>query len=149
MEKSMARQVTAYVYGNTARRLSAEPVRPIEQEPSGNPRRRPEPRVRRRVDKVSVLLIAITFAIAFSVCYYYLQLQFQSTYLSKSVVTLENEVLELETENSNELQALEEDVDLNEIYKKATKELGMSSATSGQIYTYESRKSTQVRLHNQ
>lgn len=145
----MARQVTAYVYGNTARRLSAEPVRPIEQEPSGSPRRRPEPRVRRRVDKVSVLLIAITFAIAFSVCYYYLQLQFQSTYLSKSVVTLENEVLELETENSNELQALEEDVDLNEIYKKATRELGMSSATSGQIYTYESRKSTQVRLHNQ
>lgn len=145
----MARQVTAYVYGNAARRLSAEPVRPIEKEPSGNPRRRPGPRVRKRVDKISVLLIAITFAIAFSVCYYYLQLQFQSTYLSKSVVTLENEVLELETENSNELQALEEDVDLNEIYKKATKELGMSSATSAQIYTYESRKSTQVRLHNQ
>ena len=145
----MARQTTAYVYGNAARKLSAEPVRRIEKGPSGSPRRQPRPRVRKRVDKISVLLIAITFAIAFSVCYYYLQLQFQSTYLSKSVVTLENEVLELETENSNERQALEEDVDLNEIYKKATKELGMSSATSDQIYTYESRKSTQVRLHNQ
>ncbi len=92
-------------------------------------------------------MIVITFAIAFSVCYYYLQLQFQNTYLGKSVVGLESEVVELEKENSNDLQALEENVDLAGIYKKATRELGMASARKNQIYTYESKKSTQVRLH--
>lgn len=145
----MERQTTVYVYGNAARKLQAEPARRIEREPSGSPHRRPKPHVKKRVDKISVLLIMVTFAIALTVCYSYLQLQFQNTYLSKSVAALEREVLEMETENSNELQALDEDVDLNEIYKKATKELGMQRAKSDQIFTYESKKSTQVRLHNQ
>lgn len=143
----MARQTTAYIYGNAARQLSAEPARRIERDPSGRPHQRPKPRVKTRVDKLSVLLIILTFAIAFSVCYYYLRLQFESTYLSKSVVSLESEVMEMEKENSNELQSLEDTVDLGEIYKKATKELGMKSAKNNQVFTYESKKSTQVRLH--
>lgn len=144
----MTRQTT-YVYGNAARQLSPEPQRRIERDPSNVPRRRPQPHVKKRVDKVSVILIAITFAVALSVCYYYLQLQFQSTYLGKSVVGLQSEVVEMEKDNSNELQALEENLDFNAIYKKATKELGMKCANKNQIYTYESKKSTQVRLHNQ
>lgn len=143
----MSRQ-TAYIYGNTARNLYAEPVRRVEREPERRPQRRPQPVRKRRVDKISVVLIAITFAIAFSVCYYYLQLQFQNTYLQKNVVELEREVVEIEKQNSNALQALEQEVDLGEIYKKATKELGMSSAKSNQVFSYESKKSTQVRLHN-
>lgn len=139
---------TAYIYGNTARKLGAEPARRIEREPERRPRRRPQPARRKRVDKVSVILIAITFAIVFSMCYYYLQLQSRNTFLGKSVVGLENEVMEMEKENSNALQALDQNVDLAEIYKKATKELGMKSAKNNQIFTYESKKSTQVRLHN-
>lgn len=151
MENPMVKETrtTSYIYGNAARKLQAEPARRIEREPSGTPRRRPKPHVKRRVDKLSVLLIAVTFAIALTVCYSYIRLQFSSTYLSKRVASLESKVLEMETENSNEWQALEENVDLNEIYKKATKELGMRSAKSDQIFTYESKKSTQVRLHNQ
>ena len=144
----MARQTTAYVYGSAARQLNAEPARRIEKDPVRQPERRPKPRVKRRVDRLSVLLIVITFAIALTVCYYYLKLQFQNTYLSKGVVGLESEVVEMEKENSNALQELEEELDLGAIYKKATKELGMKSAKSGQIFTYESKKSTQVRLHN-
>lgn len=139
---------TTYIYGNTARKLSAGPARRIEREPGRRPQRRPQPVKRRRIDRVSVAFIVITFAIAFSVCYYYLKLQFQNTYLSKGVVGLESEVVEMEKENSNALQELEEELDLGAIYKKATKELGMKSAKSGQIFTYESKKSTQVRLHN-
>ena len=138
---------TTYIYGNTARRLSAEPVRRIEGEPGRRPGRRPQPAKRRRIDRVSVALILLTFAIALSVCYYYLKLQFQNTYLSKGVVGLESEVVEMEKENSNALQELEEELALGAIYKKATKELGMKSAKSDQIFTYESKKSTQVRLH--
>lgn len=144
----MARQTTAYVYGSAARKLNAEPARRIEKDPVRQPKRRPKPQVKRRIDRLSVLLIMITFAIALTVCYYYLKLQFQSTYLSKNVVSLESEVVEMEKENFNELQALEENVDLGMIYKKATRELGMRSATNEQVFTYESKKSTQVRLHN-
>mgnify|MGYP000696450033 CR=1 FL=1 len=57
------------------------------------------------------------------------------------------EVMEMEKTNSNASQALQESLDLSAVYKKATKELGMKTASQSQIYTYESKKSTQVRLH--
>ncbi len=142
----MARQTTGYVYGSAARQLHAEPARRIEKQPIRQPQRKPQP-ARRRVDKGAVVLIVATFAIAFLVCFGYLRLQFQNTYMKKHVVQLENEVVEMEKQNSTELQKLEESVDLGNIYKKATKELGMKNAKNNQIYTYESKKSTQVRLH--
>nr|MBP3598157.1 hypothetical protein [Eubacterium sp.] len=142
----MSRQTTGYVYGSAARQLQVEPARRIEKRPQRQPQRRPQP-VKRRVDKGAVALIIITFAIAFSVCFGYLRLQFQTTYMKKHVVQLENEVVEMEKQNATELQKLEESVDLGGIYKKATKELGMKNAKNNQIYTYESKKSTQVRLH--
>ena len=138
----MARQ-TAYIYGNTAEKL---PERPVHRE-RRVPQRRVNPKRKARVDKVSVALIVLTFAIAFSVCYYYIQLQFQSTYLNKSVVLLESEVVEMEKENANAIQALEQDLDLGTVYNKATKELGMRSAKRDQILSYESKKSTQIRMH--
>ncbi len=148
----MARQTTGYVYGSAAREMYAEPARRIEQEPHRQPNRQPQRQpkpARRRVDKLSVILVVLTFAIAFSVCFCYLRLQTQNTYLEKNVAKLENEVVEMEKQNATEAQKLEQNVDLNAIYKKATKELGMQNAKNNQIFTYESKKSTQVRLHNQ
>ncbi len=142
----MARQTTGYVYGSAARQLHAEPARRIEKQPIRQPQRRPRP-AKRRMDKVSVVLVVLTFAIAFLVCFSYLRLQFQTTYMKKHVVQLENELVEMEKQNATQLQKLEEDVDLANIYEKATEELGMKNAKNNQVYTYECKKSTQVRLH--
>ncbi len=142
----MARQTTGYVYGSAARQLQAEPARRIERQPQKQPQRKPQP-VKTRVDKGAIVLMVATFAIAFLVCFSYLRLQSQTTYMKKHVVQLENEVVEMEKQNATELQKLEESVDLGGIYKKATKELGMKNAKNNQVYTYESKKSTQVRLH--
>lgn len=142
----MAGQTTGYVYGSAARQLQAEPARRIEREPVRQPKKRPQP-AKRRVDKGAVVLIIVTFVVAFSVCLGYLRLQFGNTYVKENVTRLENEVVELEKQNATEMQKLEENVDLGQIYKKATKELGMKNAKNNQVYTYESKKSTQVRLH--
>ena len=77
----------------------------------------------------------------------YLHLQFESTYLSKSVVKLQSEVVDMEKENAAAQMKLDEDMSLSEIYEKATKELGMKLAKKDQIYTYSSKKSTQIRQH--
>ena len=140
---------TRYVYGTEAEKLYATPQRRPEREEERRPQKRPvaRPQPKQRVDKVAVLLIALTFAIAFGICYSYIQMQSQKTLLSKNVVSLESEVMEMEKDNSNAAQALEENLDLSAVYKKATKELGMKPAKQSQIYTYESKKSTQVRLH--
>lgn len=148
----MARQTTPYVYGNTARNTAPRPyynneeeIRRRQQErKQHNKRRQPKP----RVDKVAVFLTCMTFAAVMVVGIFYIHLQFKSTYLSKSVVELESEVVEMEKTNKAAMTELENSLDLKEIYKKATKELGMKAASQEQIYTYESKKSTQIRQHN-
>ena len=104
-------------------------------------------RPRRRTDKVSVILTCLTFATAMVIGISYLYLQFQATYLSKSVVNLQSEVVEMEKENATAMINLENSLNHTEIYKKATKQLGMTEAKDNQVFTYESKKSTQVRQH--
>ncbi len=142
----MARQSTAYIYGSTARVLEREPIRrqeEIRRRQRTSPRTQPKP----RIDKVAVILTCLTFLSVMVVGIAYLHLQFQSTYLNKSVVNLQNEVLELERENAAAQMNLENSLDLSEVYEIATKKLGMAEAKDNQIFTYESKKSTQVRQH--
>lgn len=145
----MTRQTTAYVYGSAARTMGAEPLRRGDGEirRRQQERRRPVARPRRRTDKVSVILTCLTFATAMVIGISYLYLQFQATYLSKSVVNLQSEVVEMEKENATAMMNLENSLNLTEIYKKATKQLGMTEAKDNQVFTYESKKSTQVRQH--
>lgn len=147
----MAGQTPPYQFGNTARKIAPRPYYNNEEEI----RRRQQERIERkkrakprpRLDKVSVLLTCITFACVMVVSIFYLHTQFQSTYLRKNVIQLEREIVEMEKVNKASITELENTVDLKRIYKKATGELGMRKATQDQIYTYESKKSTQIRQH--
>ena len=56
---------------------------------------------RQKFDKVAVLLTALTFFVVMAAGIFYLRLQFQSTYLNKSVVKLQSEVVEMEKKNCN------------------------------------------------
>lgn len=147
----MNRKTGPYVYGTAARNWEAEPLRRREEEIRRRERVRERKAVRKkqRIDKVSVLLTILTFALTMGIGIGYLHLQFQATYLSKNVVSLQKEVVEMEKENTTARMEIENSVDLNKIYKKATKKLGMQMAGKGQILTYESRKSTQVRQHGE
>jgi len=147
----MAERRAPYMYGSEARALETAPIRRREEEirrrqrESQNPRPRTQPKT--RIDKVSVLLTCVTFVAVMMVGIFYLHLQFQSTYLSKSVVNLQSEVVEMEKKNTAATTKLENSLNLTEIYEKATKDLGMAQPREDQVYTYVSKKSTQVRQH--
>lgn len=143
----MTRQTAAYIYGSSARALETMPLRRREEEirRRQRPQRRVQPKP--RIDKVAVLLTVLTFTAVMVIGITYLHLQFQSTYLSKNVVNLQSEVVELEKENATAVMNLENSLNLNEIYKTATKKLGMRAPKENQVYTYESNKSTQIRQH--
>ncbi|MCH5252894.1 MAG: hypothetical protein J1F22_07960 [Lachnospiraceae bacterium] len=143
----MARQSVAYIYGSSARALEREPLRRQEEEIRRRQRPRPKAQPKPRIDKVAVLLTCLTFMAVMVVGIYYLHLQFQSTYLNKSVVDLQSEVVELERENATTEMNLENSLDLRTVYETATKKLGMVAAKDNQVFTYESKKSTQVRQH--
>lgn len=145
----MSERRAPYMYGSEARALETAPIRRREEEirrrerPVQSPRRQPKT----RIDKVSVLLTCATFAAVMIVGIFYLHLQFQSTYLSKSVVNLQSEVVEMEKKNAAAVTKLENSLNLTEIYNKATNELGMAQPREDQVYTYVSKKSTQIRQH--
>lgn len=145
----MARQTASYVYGSTARELRVEPLRREEVERRRGTQASPRTQVRRkaRVDKVAVLLVCITFMAIMAAGIIYLRIKFQSTYLNKNVVHLQSEVVEMEKQNAAAIKELDNSLDLSAIYNKATKELGMVAAKENQIFTYQSRKSTQIRTH--
>ena len=145
----MARQTAPYVYGSAATRWEVQPFPGDEFERRRQRQQRPRPQAKpkARIDRVAVLFTCLTFLAVMTAGILYLHLQFQSTYLNKSVVKLQSEVVEIEKQNAAAEKELDNDVDLTAIYNKATKELGMVAAREDQIDTYESRKSTQVRRH--
>lgn len=145
----MARQTGTYVYGTEAVNWEAQPIRRREEEIRRRERQeqRRKPRPKQKIDKVAVFLVILTFAAVLGIGLAFLQIKFQATYLNRNVVELQKEVVEMEKQNTTAQMELDNSVDLQAIYKKATKKLGMKMAKSSQIFTYESRKSTQVRQH--
>ena len=144
----MSTRNTPYVYGSAARQLEAAPLRRREEEIRRQQEQRRHQRPKKRVDRVAVFWTVVTFSVVMFVSLFYIRLQFQSTYLSKSVVNLQSEVVNMERENTVAEMELDNNVDLTEIYRKATKELGMCKPKDNQVFTYESKKSTQVRQHS-
>lgn len=143
----MAGRPVTYIYGSEARQLDTLPVRREHEERVTRPERRRNPQPKQRIDKVAVLLVCLTFVAVMVVGISYIHLQFKATYLDKSVVKLQDEVIELEKKNATAMMDLENSVNLKEVYERATKDLGMKVAKNNQVYTYESKKSTQIRQH--
>ncbi|MBO6108282.1 MAG: hypothetical protein J6P16_02630 [Eubacterium sp.] len=151
MRETIRNHNNVYVFGTEARELDVMPAirersvsRPvISEEPETIPVKK------QRIDVLAVLLIVFTFAAVMIVGIIYLNLNFKSTYLSKSVVKLQSEVVELQKSNNATQEQLEDGVNLKEIYKKATKELGMKPVKKSQIATYTSKKSSEIRQYGE
>lgn len=148
-------QQVEYIYGNTAR--AAAPS--YEPEPLREPerRRRPERKERRReerkthplqgLDLFSFVFLVGIMVITLYTCFDYLFVQAEITTAKKKIVALENEIIELENDNIAARESIDSSLDLEKVYKMATEELGMVEATSGQVYTYSSKKSNLVRQY--
>lgn len=145
----MNRPAGTYVYGSAAPEWQQEPLRRREEEIRRRHRPQPKKKQKKKVDKVAVFLVGITFAAVLFVGIFYIRLQFQATYMSKDVVRLQKQVVEMEKAVSTARMELENSVNLEEVYEKAKGELGMKVAKKDQVLTYESRKSTQVRQHGE
>ena len=138
-----------YVFGTAARKYDSMPDynehagRRVNREPHIIER----PKTHAKPDFLAIALILLTFVSVMVVGIFYLNLNFQSTYLSKSVVKLESEIVELQKNNAATAEQLEDGVNLKQIYKKATKELGMKPMRKSQIVTFSRRTSTEIRQY--
>ena len=151
-ENSIGREhMNVYMFGNTARKFDNMPD--FDQHEGRRVNREPvvieRPKTKQKIDVFSVFLIMITFAAVMVTGIIYLNLNFQSTYLSKSVVKLEREVADMKKENAAAQEQLEDGVNLKQIYKKATKELGMKPMKKSKIFTYTRKNSSEIRQYGE
>ena len=140
-----------YVFGTAAPKY--DPLPRYEERDERSRRIREEKRRRAlqrvRINPFTLVLILFIFASVMISGIIYLNLNFQSTYLSKSVVKLSSEVVEMEKTNTSMRERLEDSVNLSDIYKKATKELGMKPVKASQLATYERKRSTEIKKYGE
>lgn len=137
--------MASYVYGNTARKA----VAPAQQRPARAPKKVSR-QVQQNRDKALhmskgyVAFLAIAAVVALFTCVYYLQLQSESTNLSKTITAMQQELSDAKEANTTRYNAIVNSMNLEEIRDKAMKDLGMVYATEDQIIKYKSPTSNAV-----
>ncbi|MGB8455759.1 MAG: septum formation initiator family protein [Anaerocolumna sp.] len=138
-------------YGNTARKLQVGPgydesedLEPLKR-PARERRRKPKANI--GIDLFSVFFLTIAIAVTLYTCIEYLQVQSGVTEQNKEIANLEHSLVKLQNQNRDALSKINTSVDLNYIYKIATKELGMVYPNENQVIPYKSNLSDYVRQY--
>lgn len=134
-----------YIHGNTVRELEA-PARQnrrtreeIEQAKKRKNRRNAARRNRQRAMEMSrgyVVFLSVCVVIIAISAVAFVKLQSQVTYRMNNIASLQSEVNDLRADNDARYKSITTSVDLNEIKKKAIKELGMSYPKEKQVVYY-------------
>lgn len=93
-----------------------------------------------------VLLIAAS-AVALALCFQYIRLQTEINSRIHSIEQKEQQLEQLKSENDALQNSIDTSVDLNEIYRVATQELGMVYAGTDQVITFDKTESEYVRQY--
>lgn len=148
-----------YTQGNTARKLDTVPARverPYEEEREERQvkrqeKRQPNQRINRNARRAqafspkytAMLMVATVFL--FASCFYMLTVQAEITEQRREIAILESSLNALTDNNNETSKRIESSVNLPEIYKVATTELGMVYPKAGQVVSYEASNPDYVK----
>lgn len=142
---------TYYDYGNTVRKPDIVPKRHEETHRSEQKKVSRQIRKNRKnalhMNKGYVVFLSIAVVIAFVVCLQYLQLQAEITNRSQNITSLQRELAEKKEVNTTRFNSALDSVNLEEVRRKATEELGMVHAEDNQIITYDNPKESDVKRY--
>lgn len=99
------------------------------------------------INLFSCIMLVGAAIVMFSLCFKVIQLGNDIDNVDKAVVTTQNEINDLKVSNNSAYQEINATVDLKEIYKVATVDLGMVFASDNQIITYEDNEAAYVRQY--
>lgn len=136
---------SAYVQGNTARRLQAVPERENEPLRKVSTRTRKNRERARHMNIGSVLSMAIAMVAAGFILTWYLTLQSDITNSTKHIAALESELNALKRDNDENYNRITSDINLEEVKRVAIQELGMSYAKEGQIVIFNGEGNDYIR----
>lgn len=141
----------SYIDGNTARKLdmNTAPVikREAEEEVRRQQKRQKKTQKRLAFDLKYTLVLVVAIVCAFVACVDMLAMQSALQKQERSIDALTTQYENMKKDNDAMSASLDSKVDLNAIYKTATKELGMVYPTEGQVITYEGAKGQYVKQY--
>ena len=132
-------QRASYVYGNVVRQPAYEPERRA-QEPKKKRTSRQVKNTRRqalRMNRGYVVFMAVAAIAMLLVCIKYVNLQSANMSHAKKISAMEEELATLKEENTTRYNAIVDSVNLDEVRKKAKKDLGMVDASDSQVVEYK------------
>lgn len=144
----------AYVEGNTVRKVRYEAA-PYYDEPVRKPERRPEKKkeVRRNVNsenKVTyrekskcmnglyAFVLAVAAVVTLALCVQYLKIQTEITEKTQYISSLKQNITTISSQNDAMDYSINSYIDVDNVYKVATEELGMVMASEDNVKLYES-----------
>lgn len=160
-EMGMAR----YVSGNTARKLNTVPAaaavparrqlprerEQYQREQEAALRRRQQLRQRQQralaLDLPYLMILLLASIVTIAICFNYIYMRTTVTSQLSSIENQEKQLEKLRTENNALKSNIDASVDLEEVYRIATQELGMVYADRSQLITFDKTESEYVRQY--
>lgn len=145
----MARE---YVDGTSARKLNAQ-MRPEKKNSDRRLNEKRQQQVRRNqqralnIDLPYLLILIVASVCTLTLCFNYICLQTSINSRITEIEQLEQQLDALKSENDALQGSIDTSVDLNEVYRIATEELGMVYAGKDQLITYDKTESEYVRQY--
>lgn len=161
MERRYAQN--SYVDGNTVRKVKRQQSRNYETADRRRIRhqimmaememdhRSQQARLRRKsraVDVPFLVLMVIACSVSFLICFNYVQIRSETNARVDSIMEKKQELENLRLQNAALQNSIDTSVDLNEIYRVATQELGMVYPQQGDIIKYNKTESGYVRQYD-
>lgn len=157
MQDNKKKKIYVYSNGNTIKYSNTEPIPKRKNEPVKQPvapkKKSVSTQTRRNRDKAAsmngkmTLFLASAVCITLFICFKYLNLMSDMKANQSQITMLQQELDELKTDNNVTSSRLSSSIDLEEVYKRATQELGMVYAVDGQIVTYTAPPSEYVEQY--
>ena len=141
---------SSYVYGNTVRQGYELPERREREYEKARKQIREQKRVQNALSMDAPYVIALTLAliIVLGMCIAYLKVQADLTARIKNIEAQEK-ILEQYVADNDALESrIDASIDLDEIYRVATEELGMVYANKNQVLTYDKTPTEYVRQND-
>lgn len=99
------------------------------------------------INMFSCIMLVGAAVFMFGLCFKMIQLGNEIETMENEVVSTQNEVNDLKVSNNSTYQEINTTVDLKEVYKTATQDLGMVFASDNQIITYKDNEAAYVRQY--
>ena len=127
------------------RRTTVRPERRTTARPEKRTYR--QPRYMTSIGKSTMLVLTLAIAATLYCCIEFLKLQYQVNKMEKEIVSLENTLNEMVTENNAAYEQIKTAYDLDYVYNVAVNELGMVYPNNNEIITLKSTDESYVRQY--